>query len=293
MAAAASYIETKKEKKSSKKRNRIIAEVISQIVLIILSIMALFPFIWMVTSSLKSNAEIFQYPPKLLPEVPRWKNYVDAVVSVNFGRGFLNSIKLTLINTFGQVLTASMAGYALGKLKFRGSEQVFAGFIAVMMVPYTVIVIPLFVMLNKVGLINTHLGIILMTFGYMPMGVFMCRQFIMSLPNDLFDAALIDGASYGKIYFSLVLPLIKPAVASLAIFACLWNWNSYFTPMIFLTSQEKYTVPLLLQMFKGKHSADWSLIMAASTISVLPSLVTYLFGQRYIIEGIAITGMKG
>ena len=267
--------------------------ILMQVILIGLSIMSLFPFIWMVTSSLKGNAEIFAYPPRLLPEIPKWENYVKAVVSVNFGRGFFNSIKLTLINTFGQVLTASMAGYALAKLKFRGSNTVFAAFIGVMMVPYTVIVIPLFVIFNRLGLVNTHLGIILMTFGYMPMGVFLCRQFIMSLPNDLFDAALIDGAGYGKIYLSVVLPLIKPAVASLAIFAFLWNWNSYFTPMIFLTSQEKFTVPLLLQMFKGKHSADWSLIMAASTISVLPSLVVYLFGQNYIIEGIAITGMKG
>ena len=281
-----------REKKRSKNRGSVIVTVLSQVFLIFLSFLALFPFIWMVTSSLKGNAEIFAYPPKLLPELPKWENYVKAVVSVNFGRGFFNSMKLTVINAFGQVLTASMAGYSFAKLKFKGSDLIFAAFVGVMMIPYTVIVIPLFVMFNKAGLVNTHLGIILMTFGYMPMGVFMCRQFIKSLPDDLFDAALIDGASYGRIYFSVVLPLIKPAVASLAIFAFLWNWNSYFTPMIFLTSQEKYTVPLLLQMFKGKHSTDWALIMAASTISVFPSLIVYLFGQNYIIEGITITGMK-
>ena len=281
-----------REKNRSISRGAVIVTIVSQIFLIILSVLSLFPFIWMVTSSLKGNAEIFAYPPKLFPDVPKWENYVKAVVSVNFGRGFFNSMKLTLINAFGQVLTASMAAYSFAKLKFKGSDLIFAAFIGVMMIPYTVIVIPLFVMFNKLGLVNTHLGIVLMTFGYMPMGVFMCRQFIMSLPGDLFDAALIDGASYGRIYFSVVLPLIKPAIASLAIFAFLWNWNSYFTPMIFLTSQEKYTVPLLLQMFKGKHSADWALIMAASTISVFPSLIVYLFGQNYIIEGITITGMK-
>lgn len=272
---------------------KITTTIITQLVLIVLAIMSLFPFAWMISSSLKSNVEIFAYPPKLIPEVFRFSNYIDAVVSVNFGHGFYNSMKLALINTVGQVITSAMAGYALGKLKFKGSSIVFSGFIAVMMIPYTVIVIPLFAMFNQLGLVNTHLGIILMTFAYMPMGVFLCRQFILALPNDLFDAALIDGASYGRVFFTIVIPLIKPAIASLAIFAFLWNWNSYFTPMIFLTSQENFTVPLLLQMFKGKHSTDWSLIMAASTISVMPSLIVYLFGQKYIIEGITITGMKG
>lgn len=283
----------KDKKTSSITTGRIVTTILTQTVLVILAIMSLFPFIWMVSSSLKGNTEIFSYPPHLLPDIPKWGNYVKAMTSVNFGRGFFNSMKLAVINTVGQVMTSAMAGYALGKLRFKGSNLIFSGFIGVMMIPYTVIVIPLFSIFNELGLVNTHLGIILMTFAYMPMGVFLCRQFIMALPNDLFDAALIDGASYGKIFFSVVLPLIKPAIASLAIFAFLWNWNSYFTPMIFLTSQEKYTVPLLLQMFKGKHSTDWSLIMAASTISVMPSLIVYLFGQKYIIEGITITGMKG
>lgn len=272
---------------------RVVHVGVTQLILILLALMSLFPFIWMLGSSLKENSEMFTYPPQLFPDIPRWMNYVEAVTSVNFGQGFLNSIKLAVINTVGQVLTSAMAGYALGKLKFKGSNWVFAGFIGVMMILYTVIVIPIFSIFNLLGLIDTHLGIILMTFGYMPMGVFLCRQFIMSLPNDLMDAALIDGAGYRRIFFTLIFPLNKPAIASLAIFSFLWNWNSYFTPMIFLQSQEKFTVPLLLQMFKGKHFTDWSLIMAASTISVLPAMIVYLFGQKYVIEGITITGMKG
>jgi len=281
-----------KKFKVSISAGRVITFTLSQLILIILAIMSIFPFVWMIGSSLKGNAEMFQIPPKIFPDVPQWSNYKKVFESVNFGQGYLNSIKLAVINTIGQVLTSAMAGYALGKLKFRGSKVIFGAFIAIMMVPYTVIVIPIFVMFSKLGLIDTHLALILMTFAYMPMGVFLCRQFIMSLPNDLFDAAVIDGASYTRIFFTIVLPLIKPAIASLAIFSFLWNWNSYFTPMIFLTSQEKFTVPLLLQMFKGKHSTDWSLIMAASTISVLPALIVYLFGQKYIVEGITITGMK-
>lgn len=271
---------------------KIITVTLSQIVLIFMAILSIFPFIWMIASSLKSNVEMFQFPPKIFPEIPQWSNYVKVFESVNFGQGFVNSIKLAVINTFGQVITSAMAGFGIGKLKFKGSNLIFATFIAVMMVPYTVIVIPEFIMFSKLGLIDTHLSLILMTFGYMPMGVFLCRQFIMSLPDELFDAAYIDGASYIRIFFTIVLPLIKPAIASLAIFSFLWNWNSYFTPLIFVTSQDKFTVPLMLQMFKGKHSSDWSLIMAASTISVLPVLIVYLFGQNYIVEGITITGMK-
>lgn len=271
---------------------KIISFSLSQIILIFLAILSIFPFVWMLASSLKTNAEMFQFPPKIFPEIPQWSNYPAVFESVNFGQAFVNSIKLAVINTIGQVLTSAMCGYALGKLKFKGSNLLFSGFIGVMMVPYTVIVIPIFAMFSKLGLIDSHLGIILMTFAYMPMGVFLCRQFIMSLPNELFDAAIIDGASYLRIFFTIVLPLIKPAIASLAVFSFLWNWNSYFTPMIFLTSPDNFTVPLTLQMFKGKHSADWSLIMAASSISVLPVLIVYMFGQNYIVEGITITGMK-
>lgn len=286
-------MDNNKKGKNSLNGKKVVLTIVTQTFLIILAFLSLFPFIWMLGSSLKNNVDMFSFPPKIFPDIPQWSNYIEAVTSVNFGQGYLNSIKLALINTVGQVLTSAMAGYALGKLKFHGSDLVFSGFIGVMMVPYTVIVIPLFAMFNKLGLIDTHLVIILMTVAYMPMGVFLCRQSIMSLPNDLFDAARIDGASYGRIFTTVVLPLIKPTIASLAIFAFMWNWNSYFTPLIFLTSQENYTVPLLLQMFKGKHSTNWSLIMAASTISVMPVLFVYLFGQKYIIEGITITGMKG
>ena len=185
-----------------------------------------------------------------------------------------------------------MAGYALGKLQFRGHKIVFAGFIGVMMVPTTVTSIPLFIIMSRAGLVDTHLSIILMSVAYMPMGVFLCRQFIMGLPNDLMEAAIIDGAGFGRIFFKIVMPLIKPALASLAIFSFMWNWNNFYTPLIFLNSEENYTVPLLLNMFKGKYTVDWSLIMAASTIAIIPVLVVYLFAQKHIIEGIALTGTK-
>ena len=263
-----------------------------QVVLIAMTVLALFPFLWMISTSLKGSQEAFAYPPKLIPEIFHWDNYRKAMTALPFDKAYLNSLKLAVINVTGQVLTSAMAGYALGKLRFRGSNVVFGGFIAVMMVPYTVISIPLFLIFSQLNLIDTHLSIILMTVAYMPMGVFLCRQFIMALPDELMEAGIIDGANYGSMFFRIVLPLVKPALASLGIFSFMWNWNSFYTPLIFLNSQEKYTVPLLLNMFKGKYTVDWSLIMAASTIAVIPVLAVYLFAQKYIIEGITITGMK-
>ena len=263
-----------------------------QVVLIAMAVLALFPFLWMISTSLKGSEEAFAYPPKLIPEIFHWDNYRKAMTALPFDKAYLNSLKLAVINVTGQVLTSAMAGYALGKLRFRGSNVVFGGFIAVMMVPYTVISIPLFLIFSQLNLIDTHLSIILMTVAYMPMGVFLCRQFIMALPDELMEAGIIDGANYGSMFFRIVLPLVKPALASLGIFSFMWNLNSFYTPLIFLNSQEKYTVPLLLNMFKGKYTVDWSLIMAASTIAVIPVLTVYLFAQKYIIEGITITGMK-
>ena len=266
--------------------------VILQVCLIILAFIALFPFLWMLSTSLKGSEEAFAYPPTLIPKIFHWENYKEALEALPFARAYWNSIKLAVIIVIGQVLTSAMAGYALGKLQFRGHKIVFAGFIGVMMVPTTVTSIPLFIIMSRAGLVDTHLSIILMSVAYMPMGVFLCRQFIMGLPNDLMEAAIIDGAGFGRIFFKIVMPLIKPALASLAIFSFMWNWNNFYTPLIFLNSEENYTVPLLLNMFKGKYTVDWSLIMAASTIAIIPVLVVYLFAQKHIIEGIALTGTK-
>lgn len=285
--------EMKVKKDGSIRSRKRLSAILTQTVLIILAALALFPFLWMISTALKGSEEIFAYPPNLLPKAFKWENFQKAMTALPFDRAYFNSIKLAVINVIGQVLTSAMAGYALGKLKFRGHNVVFSGFIAVMMVPYTVISIPLFLMFSKINLIDTHLSIILMTFAYMPMGVFMCRQFIMAIPDELMEAGIIDGANYGSMFFRIVIPLIKPALASLSIFSFMWNWNSFYTPLIFLSSEENFTVPLLLNMFKGKYTVDWSLIMAASTIAVIPVLIVYLFGQKYIIEGITITGLKG
>lgn len=213
------------------KAKKTVKTVITQLILIIMAFLAVFPFLWMISTSLKGAEEVFSYPPKLIPEVFHWENYKKALTDLPFDKAYWNSIKLAVINVTGQVVTSAMAGYALGKLKFRGSNIVFGGFIGVMMVPYTVISIPLFLIFSELNLIDTHLSIILMTFAYMPMGVFLCRQFIMAIPNELMEAAIIDGANYGSIFFRIIVPLIKPALASLGIFSFMWNWNSFYTPL--------------------------------------------------------------
>ena len=191
----------KHERYKGRRTKRTGKKVIIQIILIVMAFLAVFPFLWMISTSLKGAEEVFAYPPKLIPEVFHWENYKKALTDLPFDKAYFNSIKLAVINVTGQVATSAMAGYALGKLKFRGSNIVFGGFIGVMMVPYTVISIPLFLIFSELNLIDTHLAIILMTFAYMPMGVFLCRQFIMAIPNELMEAAIIDGANYGTIFF--------------------------------------------------------------------------------------------
>jgi multiple sugar transport system permease protein len=278
--------------KKTGRRERLIHNLTAQAILMPISLLALFPFLWMLSTSLKNTSEVFVMPPDLIPGVFRWENYAEAWTTLPFGLAYLNSIKLAVIVVAGQVLTSAMAGYALAKLKVRGSQKILSAFIGVMMVPYSVIVIPLFLIFSTLGLVNTHAALVLMSVAYMPFGVFMCRQFMSGVPNDTIEAAVIDGASYGSIFFRIVLPLIKPALASLTIFSFMSAWNSYYTPLIFLTDQNKFTVPLLLNMFRGKYSTDWGLVMAGACVAVLPVILIYLCAQKYIIEGIALTGSK-
>ena len=191
------------------------------------------------------------------------------------------------------LLTASMAAFAFAKLQFKFRELIFLLVLATMMIPEQVIMIPLFQMFQKVGLIDTHLGLILPTAFCYPFGIFMLRQFIMGLPDSIMEAGKIDGCSYPGIFFKLTLPLIKPALSSLFIFSFLQNWNSFLYPMLFLNSQEKFTLPLMLNTFKGLYFTDWPVLMAACSIVILPVVLVYLSAQKYIIEGIAMTGIKG
>lgn len=267
--------------------------VLLYIVLTLGGLLMLFPFYWMVSTALKTTAQAFIIPPKLIPKPFMWSNFVDAWEIMPFGNAYLNSIKITLIVLACQLFTASTAAFSFAKLKFPGRDVLFVLFLATMMVPEHVTIIPLFLMFQKIGLVDTHASIIIPNAIFNAFGVFLLRQFIKGIPNELHEAAVVDGASVPRIYFNIYMPLIKPALTAFGIFCFMNSWNNYLYPLIFLNTPVKYTVPILLATFKGLYVTQWTLLMAASSIAIIPVLIVYVIGQKNIIEGIALTGLKG
>ena len=267
-------------------------KLILYIVLSLGAFLMVLPFIWTVLSSLKNMKQTFAVPPTILPDRVIWENYPESLSALPFGRAYFNSIYIAVIVTVIQLFTASMAGYAFAKLKFRGHNLLFILFLATMMIPSQVTMIPLFIIMKNLGLLGTHMSLILPASLFNAFGVFLMRQFIASLPDELEEAAIIDGASVPQIFFRIVLPLVKPSLAAFGIFVFLGQWNNFLYPLIFLNRTESFTVPLLLNFFKGTYATDYPLLMAGTVISILPVLVVYMFFQKQIIQGIAITGMK-
>lgn len=273
-------------------RKKIVTKLFLHLILILVSISMVFPFLWMISTSLKSLDQVFLIPPIWIPKPLQWENYLNAWNALPFGNAYLNSLKIALICVIGQLITCSMAAYALAKINFRGKNIIFIAFLATMMVPSQVTMIPTFILYKYIGWIDTHLPLTVPWVLFSAFGVFLIRQFILTLPRELDEAAIIDGANHFVIYTRIILPLIVPVLATLAIFTFMSSWNNFLGPLIYLNNPEKYTVPLLLAQFKGIYITDWTLLMAASTIAIVPVLIVYLLGQRYIIESIALTGIK-
>jgi multiple sugar transport system permease protein len=276
----------------SVKASHIISQIILHTILILGSAAMIIPFLWMISTSLKDFGQVFIIPPKWIPDPIMWSNYPNAWNALPFGNAYLNSIKIAVIVVTVQLLTASMAAYAFSKLKFKGREVLFTIFLATMMIPGQVTMIPTFILMKYLGWIDTHLPLIVPGALFSAFGVFLLRQFMMSLPKELDEAAIMDGANHWTIYWRISLPLIVPAMTALGIFTFMGTWNNFMGPLIYLNTPEKFTVPMLLNQFKGQYITDWTLMMAASAIAIIPVLIIYLIGQRYIIEGIALTGMK-
>ncbi|UUZ86817.1 carbohydrate ABC transporter permease [Paenibacillus sp. P26] len=220
-------------------------------------------------------------------------NYKRSWESAPFGRAYFNSFYIAFISVTCKLVTCSMVAYAFAKIRFPFREPIFVLFLATMMVPNQVTIIPLYLMMKGIGWLDTHLSIIVPASLFNAFGVFLLRQFIKSIPDELEEASIVDGANRWTIYTRIILPLIKPALAALAIFTFLGMWNNFFGPLIFLNTPEKFTVPLLLNLFRGMYITDWTLMMAGSAIAVIPVLIIYIIGQRYIIEGVTLTGIKG
>ncbi len=278
--------------RSSRKIQARVLEVFTHIFLILGALLMVVPFLWMISTSLKDFGQVFVIPPSWIPNPVQWGNYPDSLNALPFARAYWNSTYIAVVVVASQLLTCSMAGYAFARIEFPFREQLFIVFLATLMIPAQVTIIPTYLIMRNLGLIDNHLSLIIPAALFNAFGVFLLRQFIKGLPQELEESAVLDGANRLRIYWQIVLPLIKAPLAALAIFSFLGQWNNLFTANIFLSSPDKYTVPLLLNQFKGLYITDWTLMMAAATIAVLPVLAVYLIGQRYIIEGVALTGIK-
>ena len=265
---------------------------VTYILLILLAVLMLLPFFWMLSASLKLDKDVFSFPIQWIPAEPQWSNYAKIWTQIPFLTFFRNTLKLTIIITALQLFTSSFAGYAFAKLEFKGRDIIFLAYIASIAIPWQSYMVPQFIMMRKLDLVDTHLALILLQ-AFSAFGVFLMRQFFVSIPNDIIDAARIDGLSEYGIYFRIMLPLSKPALATLTIFTAVFVWNDFMGPLIYLNTQSLKTIQLGLRMFILQYSADYALIMAASLVSVIPVVILFLAFQRFFVEGIASTGVKG
>lgn len=256
------------------------------------ALVMLMPFIWMLSTSLKSAGEVFSYPPTFIPTDPQWSNYTRIFEVLPFARFFLNSLFIALAVTALQLVTCSMAAYAFARLRFRGREALFLGYLGTLMIPAQVVLIPNFIVLRYLGWIDSYEALILPV-AFSAFGTFLLRQYFLTIPRELEDAAVVDGANNWQIYWRVILPLSGPALSALAIFAFLANWNSFLYPLIVTTSNEMSTLTVGLNTLQGQYNTAWTLLMAGSVIALLPILLVFLFAQRYFIAGITLTGMGG
>lgn len=271
----------------------VVGKVIVYIILILIAVVMVIPFLWMLSASVKSDREVFQMNPFVwIPEVPRWSNYSNIWTKIPFARFVGNTVFLTLVVTFLQLLTSSFAAYSFAKLNFRHKNGLFLAYIATIAMPWQVYMVPQFIMMRKMGL-NDKLTAIICLQAFSAFGVFMMKQFYEGIPDDLCEAARIDGMSEYRIYASIMLPLSKPALSTLTIFTFVATWNDYLGPLIYLKSQNKKTIQLGLKMFISQYSSDYGLIMAGSVLSLIPVLIVFLILQKYFVEGVASTGLKG
>lgn len=250
-----------------------------------------FPFIWMILSSFKTQAEIVSFPPTFFPEKPTVENFKEVWVNVNFKQFFINSLFLLLVKTIIILYTSILAGYVFSKLHFKGRNIIFICVLATMMVPYPVTILSLYQEMFWLKWIDSYNALIWPAL-FNTFGIFVMKQFIAGIPDSLVESAHIDGAGEFRILHKIIMPLIKPAVSALAIFICLSVWNEFLWPFLVLNSDSKYTIPVGLALFKGRYYTDYSKQLAGAAITIVPVLIIYFFLQKQFIEGIALSGIK-
>ncbi|WP_106767409.1 carbohydrate ABC transporter permease [Paenibacillus faecalis] len=263
-------------------------------VLILISIMFLLPFVWLIRSALMDLSQIFIMPPEWIPKPIRWDNFERALTVLPFGQFFINTIIIVVATLIGTVVTSTICAFGFSRIKWKGRDVVFSILLSSMMLPSAVTMIPTFLGWKWLGFYDTFYPLIVPAFfGGGMFNIFLLRQFYMAIPRDFDEAALVDGASYFQIYSRIMLPLSRSAVIVVALFTFLASWNDFMGPLIYLKSESRFTLALGLQMFQGSYSAQWDLLMAASAVVVLPCVIVFLIGQRYFLEGITLTGLKG
>lgn len=252
----------------------------------------LVPFLWMISTSLKADQYVLSMPPQFFPQPLTISSYVRLFELFPMGRMFFNSLIVAVLSTLGQLLTSSMAAYAFARIPFKGSGILFMGYLATLMIPFQVTIIPLFILMRYLGWINTYQGLILPGV-FSAFGTFLLRQFFLSIPRALDEAAIIDGASHFTVYWHIILPLARPALATLAVFAFMASWNAFLWPLFIVRDLELMTLPVGLASLHGRWLTQWNLVMAGTVITVLPMLIVYLFAQKQFVRGVVLSGIKG
>jgi multiple sugar transport system permease protein len=271
----------------------IVLKGIAYALLTVIAITMIFPFFWMVSSSLKTEVDVFRVPPKLFPIPPIWANYEYVFKVVKFGLYTWNSIKLGVLWTVGVVLSSAWAAYGFARVRFWGRQTLFIITIAALMIPGQVTMIPTFLIMNRLGWVNTHLPLWVPAFFGSAFGIFLLRQYFMTIPQELMDAAKIDGCSHFGIFWRVVMPLAKPALAALALLAFMGSWNNLLGPVIYLYDEPLFTLPIGLTRFQGMYVTYWAYTMAGGTLSVIPILILFLVTQKYFVQGVVLSGLSG
>lgn len=275
---------------------RALRTLLSYLVLIVFSFTTIFPFLWMLITTFKSRGAVFAIPPSLIPDLlfkpGMWDSYIQVLTRYDFTRYIGNSVFVSTLAATGQLITASLAGFAFARMRFRGSGLFFGLLLATTMIPTEVVIIPEFLLMSKLGWIDTFLPLIVPSFLVASFGTFMLREFFTSVPVELEEAAVLDGASTFQIFRSIYLPLSMPALTTLFLIAFINNWNELLRPVLYLSDSNLRTVTIGLTSFQSEYGAQWNLLLSAAVVSILPLLVIYVFAQRYIVEGIATTGLK-
>ena len=252
------------------------------------------PFLWMLSTSLKPESEVFIFPPKWIPNPPHWGNYPKAWGGMlPFNLYLKNTLMIVTNNLIGNLVSCSLVAFGFARLRHPLKDVLFMLLLSTMMIPYSVTMIPLFILYSKMGWVNTFKPLMVPAWFGWPFFIFLLRQFFMGIPIELDEAAKIDGCSNWRIYWSIILPLSKPALAAVSIFSFLGNWNDFLGPLIYLNSQDKYTIAIGLNLFRGQYFTFMSYMMAVSVITVIPVILIFFFAQQYFIKGVVMSGLKG